>query len=198
MFKYKTWYLNLIPQSTLMSVISMIARTHAIIVVKEQGATGAFMVHMIISAIAPTLLNFANIFTFTRIMWWGKCINSSSHKALLTSEVTPNDKRNAATLWGPPRQMSLCWGLAVMIPDITKMVGQKAFKQGDISGVRLQTIGQMVQAFVITMFFVMTLRFMVISRRWLVNGECEEKNWRALGWVTVTIGGLMAVCYPLG
>lgn len=72
MIKYKTWYLNLLPQATLMEVVSMIARLHAIIRVKEDGVTGAYMIHMIISTIAPSLVNFANIFTFTRIMWWGK------------------------------------------------------------------------------------------------------------------------------
>lgn len=70
--QYKTWYMNLVPQSALLSAGSMVARTHSIIVVKEAGATGAFMIHMIISSIAPSLLTFANIFTFTRIMWWGK------------------------------------------------------------------------------------------------------------------------------
>lgn len=93
----------------------------------------------------------------------------------------------------PPRQLSLCWGFAVMIPDLVKMVGEKAFKPGDITGTRVHTIGQMVQTLVLAMFFVSTLRFMIISKRWLIHGECEEKNWRALGWVTVIIGGIMAV-----
>jgi uncharacterized BrkB/YihY/UPF0761 family membrane protein len=113
----------------------------------------------------------------------------------LNFQVTPNDKRNAATLWGPPKAMSLCWGFATMIPDIIKIVGQKAFKEEDPTGIRMQTIGQMVQNLVVAGFFIMTLRFMVMSKKWLINGEAEEKKWRVLGWTTVTIAGLMTVCF---
>lgn len=99
-----------------------------------------------------------------------------------------------ATTWMPPRQNSICWGFAIVIPDFLKMVGEKAFKQGDITGARIHTIGQMVQTLALTMFFIMTLRFMIKSRRWLIHGQCEEKNWSALGWATVSVSGIMTVC----
>ncbi|KAE9963839.1 hypothetical protein EG328_011017 [Venturia inaequalis] len=180
MFKYKTWYLNLAPQSALMAAVGQIARLHSIVTVKETGSTGPYVISMMMTMIAPSLLIFGNIFTFTRIMWW----------------VTPNNKRNAATLMSPPRQMSLCWGFAVMIPDIAKMVGQRAVHPEnpmDPTSLRIQTIGQQIQLVVLTAFFVMTLRFMIISKKWLIHGECEEKQWRTLGWVTVSIAGLMAL-----
>ncbi|QDS69965.1 hypothetical protein FKW77_002815 [Venturia effusa] len=180
MFKHKTWYLNLVPQSALMASIGQIARLHSIVTVKQTGSTGPYIVSMFMSMIAPSMLIFGNIFTFTRIMWW----------------VTPNDKRNAATLMSPPRYMSLCWGFALTIPDIVKMIGQRAIHPEnpmDPTSLRVQTIGQQVQFVVMVAFFVMTLRFMIISKRWLIHGECEEKRWRTLGWVTVSIAGLMAV-----
>lgn len=115
---------------------------------------------------------------------------------MLTFAVTPNDKRNASTLLSPPRQMSLCWGFAVMIPDMAKMVGQRAIHPEnpmDPTALRVQTIGQQVQFVVLSLFFFMTLRFMIISKRWLIHGECEDKNWKSLGWTTCFIAGLMAV-----
>jgi hypothetical protein len=78
MFKYKTWYFNLLPQAALMSAAAMIARTHSIITVKETGITGPFIVYMFLDMIAPALVLFGNIFTFTRVMWWGEyiCFNA--------------------------------------------------------------------------------------------------------------------------
>jgi hypothetical protein len=96
--------------------------------------------------------------------------------------------------------MSLCWGFGVMIPDIAKMVGQKAINPKDPmdpTALRVQTIGQQIQFIVLVSFFIMTLRFMVMSKKWLIHGECEEKRWRSLGWTTVTIAGLMAVGSPI-
>ncbi|TID19752.1 RTA1-domain-containing protein [Venturia nashicola] len=180
MIKYKTWYFNLIPQAALMASIGQVARLHSIVTVKETGSTGPYVISMMMSMIAPSLVIFGNIFTFTRIMWW----------------VTPNDKRNSATLMSPPRQMSMLWGFAVMIPDLVKMVGQRAIHPEnpmDPTSLRVQTIGQQVQFVALVGFFIMTLRFMIISNKWLIHGECVEKRWRSLGWVTVCIAGLMAV-----
>lgn len=90
----------------------------------------------------------------------------------------------------------MCWGFATMIPDIAKMVGQRAINPSnpmDPTSLRVQTVGQQIQFLAVMGFFIVSLRFMVISKRWMIHGECEEKRWRSLGWVTVTIAGLMAV-----
>jgi hypothetical protein len=92
--------------------------------------------------------------------------------------------------------MSMTWGFAIIIPDIAKMVGQRAINPSnpmDPTSLRVQTIGQQIQFLAVMGFFIVSLRFMVISKRWMIHGECEEKRWRSLGWVTVTIAGLMAV-----
>lgn len=82
--------------------------------------------------------------------------------------------------------------------DIVKMVGQRAIHPEnpmDPTALRLQTIGQQIQFVVLVAFFILTLRFMIISKKWLIHGECEDKNWRTLGWVTVFIAGIMAVSH---
>lgn len=176
LFKYKCWYFNLIPQAALISAIGMIARTHSIITLKETGATGPFVVFMFTDMIAPALLIFGAIFTMTRVIWW----------------VTPNDRRNIQTLWAPPKMISLTWGFTCAIPDIVKSVGQNAFKPHDPLGMKIQVIGQVLQVFAFGGFFLFSVRFMKISRRWLIHGACEEKRWRNLGWTVCGVAGLLA------
>jgi len=182
MFKYKTWYFNLMPQAALLSAAAMIARTNSIVNLKTTGATGPFVVYMFLDMIAPALVLFGNLFTFTRIMWW----------------VTPNDKRTIGTIWGPPKAFSLTWGFAAALPDIAKTVGQKAFKQTDPTGIRVQAIAQIFQVFVVCALFATMLRFMMISKRWIIHGEAEEKNWRTLGWTATAVSGLLSFHHIFG
>ncbi|KAF2434667.1 hypothetical protein EJ08DRAFT_426080 [Tothia fuscella] len=174
MFKYKSWYFNLMTQAVLMSSVSMIARTHSIMTLRDTGATGPFVIFMIMDMIGPSLAVIGNIFTLTRVIWW----------------VTPNERRNFKTLCAPPHAISMMWAVLFSIPDIAKSVGQQAFKPQDPTGLKIQEIGQVLQFFALLGFFIFALRFMRMSKRWLVHGAAEEKQWRKLGWTTVAVAGL--------
>jgi hypothetical protein len=91
------------------------------------------------------------------------------------------------------------WVLLFSLFDIGKAVGSQAFKPTDPTGIKIQDIGGVLQAFVLIGHFLFSFRFMRISRRWLINGQAEEKRWRDLGWTVVAVGGLLVVsilmCY---
>jgi hypothetical protein len=127
--------------------------------------------------IAPTLVSLGNVFTYTRIVWF----------------VTPNEKRNFKTLWGPPKATSIMWGLLFTLADGTKGVAQNVLKPTDPLSTKIVETAQIVQLFMYLAFFLVTLRFMRMSRRWLIHGAAEEKNWRKLGWTVVASSGLLAV-----
>jgi len=158
-----------------MSAAAMIARTHSIMTLKETGATGPFIVFTMLDMIGPTMVVIANMFTMTRVIWL----------------VTPNERRNMATLYAPPHWMSFMWVLMFSVFDIGKSIGQQAFKHTDPTGTKIQDIGQVLQVFVLAGHFLFSLRFMRMSRRWLIHGAAEEKRWRDLGWTAVAVGGIL-------
>jgi len=112
----------------------------------------------------------------TRVIWW----------------VTPNERRNVQTLKAPPMMMSLMWCGIFTIADLGKAVSQHLFKPTDPMGMKIQEIGQLIQFFILSGFFLWALRFMTISRRWLIASECQEARWRKLGWTVVSVSGLLA------
>jgi hypothetical protein len=196
LIKWKSWYFFLLTQGVLMSAASMIARTHSIITLKDTGATGPFIIFTLLDTIAPTMVSrpfppcglqilmikkvvIANMFTMTRIIWW----------------VTPNERRNAATLYSPPHWISFVWVLMFSVPDIGKAVSQQVFKHGNPTGTKIAAICQVLQVFALIGHFLFSLRFMRISRRWLINGGAEDKRWRDLGWTVVAVGGLLVVSF---
>jgi hypothetical protein len=180
LIKYKSWYFFLMTQAVLMSAAGMIVRTHSIMTLKETGATGPFVIFMLLDSIAPTLAVIANIFTMTRVIWW----------------VTPNERRTIHTLKAPPKMISFMWVGLFSLCDIGKSVGQQAFKpHTNPTGLKIQEIGSVLQFFVLAGFLMFALRFMRISRRWLIHGDCEEKKWRKLGWTVVICAAILAVRY---
>jgi hypothetical protein len=181
LIKWKAWYFFLLTQAVLMSAAGMIARTHSVMTLKDTGATGPYVIFSMMEMIAPTMVVIGNIFTMTRIIWW----------------VTPNERRNMATLYAPPHWISFVWALMFSLLDIGKSVGQNAFKHTDPTGIKIQDIGNILQVFVLIGHFLFSLRFMRMSRRWLIHGAAEEKKWRDLGWTVVAVGGILTVSLVL-
>ncbi|KAF2404391.1 hypothetical protein EJ06DRAFT_518806 [Trichodelitschia bisporula] len=175
-FKYKCWYFNIMPQAILLDVIAMVARTHSIIYLKETGATGPYIIGQTVIGIAPTLVAIGTIFTMTRLVWW----------------VTPNERRNLQTLMAPPKMISFMWAGFVSICDISKAVGQMGFPHGHPTGTKIMQIATVVQFFVYAGYAVWALRFMMISRRWVIHHDAEAKNWRSLGWSVVLASVMLA------
>jgi len=130
----------------------------------------------------PSLLAIGIFFVFTRVIWF----------------VTPNEKRNKQVIGLPIHHITLLWGLAFVIPDLTKGVMGMAFKelaQCDPHSypVRIEEICMVIQIFVFMLFTVWTARFMQMANHWLIPGEAEAKNWRKLGWATVASSAIMTV-----
>lgn len=167
-----------------MTAVGMIARCNSVVTLKSTGATGPFIIATMMEMIAPTLVSLANVFTYTRLVWW----------------VTPNEKRNFKTLWGPPKATSIMWGGLFTVAEITKAVAQNALKPTDPLSTKIQETAQIAQFFMFLAFFLVSLRFMRISGRWLIHGAVEEKNWRKLGWTIVVSAGVLTVssldCFP--
>jgi hypothetical protein len=132
---------------------------------------------MILDMITGTLVSIGTIFTYTRVMWF----------------VTPDDKRNFKTLWSPPMWTSLFWGFLLFIGDATKTVAQNFLMQTSPLSVKIQLIAQIYQFFVLSAFTFCAYRFMMMSKRWVIHGECEEKNWRRLGWTVVLAASILTV-----
>lgn len=156
---------------------SLIARAHSVLTLSETGATGPFIVFTLLDMASGTVTSIGIIFTYTRVMFW----------------VTPDDKRNFQTLWSPPMWTSFLWGFLLFIGDASKTVAQNALERTDPLSSMVQLIAQIYQFFVLSGFTFLTYRFMMMSRRWLIHGECEEKDWRRLGWTVVLAAATMAV-----
>jgi hypothetical protein len=155
----------------------LIARADSVMTLPATGATGPFIVFMILDMAGGTIASLGTIFTYTRVVWW----------------VTPDDKRNFQTLLSPPGWTSIMWGLLLFIGDATKTVAQNVLKQTDPISLKIQITAQIYQFFVLSAFAFTTYRFMTMSKRWVVHGECEEKNWRKLGWTVVLCASISAV-----
>ncbi|KIW09616.1 uncharacterized protein PV09_00483 [Verruconis gallopava] len=122
-----------------------------------------------------TITSLGIIFTYTRVMWW----------------VTPDDLRNYHILWTPPYWTSFLWGFLIFIGDVTKSVAQNALKQTDPLSTKIQIIALGYQFFVLSAFTFTTFRFMMMSKTWAINFECDNKNWRQLGWTVVICAALI-------
>jgi hypothetical protein len=138
--------------------------------------------------IAPSLLGISLFFTFTRIIWW----------------VTPNEKRTRNVLWFPVHKISFFWTLFFAIPDMTKAIisnmekPEKGKPPNPASLFnRIQQICLAIQFFVVVLWTLWAARLMRVSRKWVISGEAEDKNWRALGWACVASSTLLSVSLEL-
>jgi hypothetical protein len=196
-FKHKTWFFLLVPQAALADLVGAVARSHAVLHPK---AMIFFIIQQMTFGMIPSLLGIMTIMTFTRVIWW----------------ITPDDNRNKSTLKSPPHAISLLWAGVSVIPDMIKGVASFLGKpKGEMKEMkpdvkpdpkdmpnpgslynRMQSICLIVQFFVFLCWTLWALRFMLMSRRWLMSGEVIEKRGRRLGWVCVAVGVLISVCHP--
>ena len=181
LFSYKTWYFALILQAAVVDVVASVARCHAVLNPKSMGA---YIIQMMGYQIAPSMLGISIFFTFTRVIWW----------------VTPNDKRSRRVLWFPIHKISFCWTLLFALPDIGKGIAGNIGKPAEGKmpnpasiGSRIQQICLAVGFFVAALWTLWAIRFMRMSRKWIINGEAEDKDWRKLGWACVGSGVLLTV-----
>jgi hypothetical protein len=181
LFAYKTWYFALILQAAIIDVVASAARCHAVL--NPQSKT-AFIIQMMGFQIAPSMVGIVIFFTFTRVIWW----------------VTPNDKRTRKVIGFPVHLISFCWTLLFALPDVVKAVASNVNKPPEgkppnptSMGNRIQQICLAVNFFVIALWTLWAIRFMRMSRRWVISGEAEDKDWRALGWACIGGGVLLSV-----
>jgi RTA1 like protein len=175
--RHRAWYFNLLPQAAFLSAAGMIARTHATL---HTSNLSAFTAQTLLLMIPGSLIGIANIFTFTRLMWW----------------VTPSDKRNARTLLCPPKWISAVWVGTLAATDIVKTVGMNL--RMNPTAQRAEEIGLVLQFFVLAAFAGLMGRFMWMSRAWLVNGDAEARDWRMLGWTICSVAAIDAVSFIVG
>jgi hypothetical protein len=179
--KTRSWFFLPLAQAPLIVAASLIARTLSVLTLPTTGATGPFIVFQLLDMASGTITSIGIIFTYTRVMFW----------------VTPDDKRNFSTLWSPPMWTSFTWGLLLSFGDAAKTIAQLLIERTNPLSSRIQTIATVYQFFVISGFAFTAYRFMMISRRWLIHGECETKDWRKLGWTIVWAATTIAVSHPL-
>jgi hypothetical protein len=180
-FHNKTWYFLLLLQAALADVVAAVARCYSILNTKSMIA---FAIQMMGFKIAPSLLAISIIFTFTRIIWW----------------VTPNEKRSRKVLLFPVHKISFFWTLFFAIPDGTKGILSQLSRPGpgkrpNPTSVfnRIQQICLTAQFFVMVLWTLWATRLMRMSRKWVISGEAEDKNWRALGWACIAASTILSV-----
>jgi hypothetical protein len=161
----------------MIAAASFIARAHSVRTLSQTGATGPFIIFTLLDTAGGTVTNIGIIFTYTRLMFW----------------VTPEDKRHFQTLWSPPMWTSFTWAFLLFIGDASKTVAQMALDRMSPLSMLIQIIALIYQFFVLAGFTFVTYRFMRISKKWLVHGECDAKDWRRLGWTIVASAAIMTV-----
>jgi hypothetical protein len=178
-FKYKAWYLMLLPQAVLVSCIGCIARTHVILNPKAQTA---FIIQHMMFGMVPSLLGIMIMMTFTRVVWL----------------VTPNSLRNRKNIGLPIHHISLLWALGFVMADITKAVASNVGKPnghekpnpGSLSN-RIQQICLVIQFFFIIAWTSWAALFMRKSRNWPQPTDGVAPGVRAIGWAGVVTGVLI-------
>jgi hypothetical protein len=180
--KNRSWYFLIVPQGAIVDMVGGVARC---IAVMDPKVMVAFMVQTMVFNMIPTLLGIGVIMTFTRVIWW----------------ITPNEKRNKSVLKTPPHALSLIWASAFAIPDMVKAVasflgkpkGHNERPNPTSMFNRIQSVSLVVQFFAIACWTLWALRYMHISKYWLMSGEVIEKKGRKLGWVCFFAGCLVSV-----
>jgi hypothetical protein len=180
-FHNKTWYFLLLLQAALADVVAAVARCYSILNTKSMVA---FAIQMMGFKIAPSLLAISIIFTFTRIIWW----------------VTPNEKRTRKVLLFPVHKVSFFWTIFFAVPDMAKGILSQLSRPGpgkrpNPTSVfnRIQQICLTAQFFVMVLWTLWAARLMRISRKWVISGEAEDKNWRALGLACIASSTILSV-----
>lgn len=161
----------------MIAAASLIARAHSVRTLAQTGATGPFVIFTVLDMISGSVTNMGIIFTYTRLMFW----------------VTPEDKRNMQTLWSPPMWTSFTWAFLLFIGDASKTAAQTALDRMSPPAILIQQIAFTYLLFVLGGFTFLTYRFMRMSKRWVIHGECEAKDWRRLGWTIVASAAIMTV-----
>jgi hypothetical protein len=178
---YRNWHLQLVPKAALAAVVASTVRVHAVLHPSQQLA---YLVQQTIFQAVPTLLGVATVVTFSRLVWW----------------VAPDDKRNRSTLGLPPALLSTVWAGMLFVPDVVKAVGgllgrPKPGAAPNPASLlnRAQSVAWLAQFFFIAGWALWALRFMGMSRRWLIGVDAVEARWRRLGWTCVACGALLSV-----
>lgn len=183
-FRYKSWYFFLVPQAALMDAVGTIARTHATLHLSMKPGTEFIMQMMLLSAI-PSLVGIINIMSFTRVIWW----------------MTPDEKRTKQVLKVAPNVMSLFWAGFAVIPDMAKAPasilgkpkGHDERPNPTSIWERITSVCLVVQFFAFFCWTLWAVRYMLISRRWMMSGDVIEKRGRRLGWACVVAGVFVCV-----